>query len=363
MAVPIGNERQVTFFKNDGHNHDGENSSPVVIQPGAISMFHLNNALINWIKSQGSSGTSGGGDVMPVPDLEFQTPPLGAGASYQGSIPWVGLSIVRFMRVMMSQDSECTITFYHKSTFADEDREFRAIRCGNGFLWEGAWAHYDEDNTKHIHYKIENTGNSSAVFKILIKSGTMAANAYSRFVEGLIVNGDDVSGTINLFGGNGVQLVHEGNTITFNATAPETVYVKQWALTPVKPVAFHSSAPITNIGYLSDGRTDRQAVFGTDIQWIQADIGTLVNLGGVNINQYHPDGIVHKDVRVEVSSDTTSWIEVKSAGDHWSVPEGLTVHMPSGFLARYIRVWCNGNSANTNNYMTKIVPLVISNKG
>jgi hypothetical protein len=66
---------------------------------------------------------------------------------------------------------------------------------------------------------------------------------------------------------------------------------------------------------------------------------------------------------VEVSPDASTWFEVKSSGQHWATPEGLHVNIPSGYLARYIRVWCNGSTANTSNFINKITPLALSNKG
>jgi hypothetical protein len=365
VAEPLGHERQVSFFRQGGHDHDGENSTPVVILPGAIQLYHLNDALLDYLREL--SGEGGGGSdedgVFPTPDLTFQTPPISPGASHEGSVSWVGISFVRFMRVLQSVDTECTITFYHKSTYADEDREFRAYKCSNKFLWEGTWGHFDEDETKQLHYKIENTGNQSATFQITIKSGTMAANAYSRFVEALIVNGTELLGTIPMLSGNGVELEVTGNGITFNATAPETVYVRRWALTPVKPSAFTSSASITNVAYLSTGREDQAAQFGAGSQWIMADLGAVYNLGAVRISQYQSDGRTFNGVKIELSSDATTWFEIKSSGSAWAVQEGTTVHIASGYLARYIRLWCNGSTVDTNNYVNKIIPLVIGNKG
>lgn len=365
MAEPLGHERQLTFFQQGGHDHDGENSTPVVILPGAIQLYHLNGALIDYINGlQGDDGVGTDNGVFPVPDLTIQTPPIGVGASYEGTVPWVGISFVRFMRVLMSQDTECTITFYHKSTYADEDREFRAYRCGNRFLWEGTWAHFDENDSKSVHFKIENTGNQSATFQLTLKSGTMAANAYARFVEALNVGGVDLTGTISLRSGNGVELVRGiDNDITFNATAPETVYVRRWALTPRKPSTYSSSATITNLGNLSASSDDSAAQFGSGQQWIMADIGAEVNLGAVFVSMYQSDGRVFNGVKVEVSSDAITWFQLKTTGSVWATREGITCNIASGYLARYIRVWCNGSTANTSNFINKIVPLVISDKG
>lgn len=362
MSEPLGHERQLTFFQREGHDHDGENSTPVTILPGAISLFHLNSALREWIEEQAGDGGSEEDHVMPVPDLVFRTPPIAAGGFTTGSVPWVGLSIVRFMRVLMSEETECTITFYHKPTFADEDREFRVYRCANKFLWEGNWAHFDEEESKQIYYKVENTGNNSATFQITLKSGTMAANAYARFIEAIQTGGQEATGTVIFNGGNGVDISLEGNTFTFNASAPETVFVRRWALTPVAPVSYSSSTTITNVAYLSDGRYDRSAGFGSGLQWIQADLGAVKNLGGVRINQYQSDGRTFNGVRIQISADASNWIDVKSSGTAWATFDGIEIKFISGILARYIRVWCNGSTVNTSNYINKITPLALSDK-
>lgn len=366
MATPIGHERQVTFFKDGGHNHDGENSSPVEILPGAISLFQLNPQLIEWIRSNAGSGGGGGSvdtGVMPVPDLEFQTPPIAPGASYSDSVPWTGMCFVRFMRVLMTQNTECTITFYHSPTFADEDREFRATRCSNKFLWEGAWAHFDESEEKQIHYRIQNTGNTSSVFKILIKSGTMAANVYARFVEGINIGGSEYTGTVQLNAGNGIQFTEEGNGVGISAVSPETIYTSRWSLSPTKPVGFSSSnGTITNQAVLSDG-SEGVASFGNNHQWIMADLGATKKLGRIVVKQPSALGGVWKDVRIETSVDGSNWSNVKDPSDVWGSSEGISAELPTGRNVRYIRVWCNGSSVSTLNSISKIIPFVLSNNG
>jgi len=370
MPPPLGHERQLTFFKDGGHDHDGENSSPVVILPGAISLFHLNPALIDWIQGEGggSAESTGGTDsgVMPVPDLTFQTPPIAPGASYSASLPWTEMCFVRFMRVIMTQSTECTITFYHSSTYADEDREFRATRCGNKFMWEGAWAHYDEGGNKEIHYTIENTGNASAVFQLTLKSGTMAANAYARFVEAIRgPDGEEVTGTVEFQEGNGVTITRLESGYQFSATGTvETLAIRQWALAPTKPTAFTaSSGAIGSASVLSSG-ANGTATFGSNTQWIMADLGSSKTLGKIVVKfPEQSDGRVYKDVKVETSVDGSTWTLVKSTGDVWCGGEGLTVERPTGQLARYVRVWSNGSTTNTTNQISKIIPYVISDNG
>lgn len=361
MAEPLGNERQLTFFQLGGHDHDGENSTPVKILPDSISLYMLNSALIKWLQNL-HGGTTGSLDnnVFPVPDLNFDTPPIGPGGSHQGTLGWVGLSFVRFMRIIQSQDTECTITFYHKSTFADEDREFRAYRCGNKFMWEGTWGHYDEESLKQIYYKIENTGNQSSTFRVTLKSGTMAANAYARFIESIEVKGVQVTGPVQFLEGNGITLTMVGQTIQWDAVAPTTVYRRQWALTPTRPSTFTSSTSF-NINILNNPNYNYTG-FGSGLQWIQADMGSVMNLGAVDVVMYVNDGRVYHGVQVDVSADGINFITCKDSGDFWSQIMPLTVHFVNGFLARYIRVWSNGSTADSNNHIAAIVPKIITNK-
>jgi hypothetical protein len=302
---------------------------------------------------------------MPVPDLEFETAPVAPGAETTGSLPWAQLCFVRFMRVLMTQNTECRVTFYHDSTFADEDREFRAEKVGNKFLWEGAWAHYDDSGEAMLHYKVENTGNTSSSFRITLKSGTMVANAYSRFVEAMSVDGVEATGTVSMRAGNGVTIAYDEETgeMEFSAEAPETVFLRNWALTPVKPSSYTSSSgTITNVANLSTS-TESSAQFGAGSQWIMADIGSVVTLGRVEVKLYGTDGRVYNDVRVEVSQDGTSWTTIKSIGTVWAVNQPLSIEMVSGRLARYVRVWCNGSSESTSNLINKIIPYVLSDEG
>jgi hypothetical protein len=364
MAEPLGHERQLTFFKHGGHDHDGENSTPVVLLPGSVQLFHLNNSLLDYLKGiTGGVFDSGDDDVVPVPDLVINTPAISPGGSYTSSANWVGLSFVRFMRILMSVDTECTVTFYHKSTFADEDREFRAYRCGNKFLWEGTWAHFDEDNTKRVHFKIENTGNQSASFQLTLKSGTMAANAYARYVEAINAAGVQLQETINLISGNGVNIRVEGQSVIFDAVAPQTVNIARWALSAIKPVSATSSAAIGNSANLFDGVSTTYADFGAGNQWLQVDIGSVVNLGGIDLAMYTGDGRTYFGVQVEISVDGFSWLTVRDSGNLWGIEDGCQIRIVSGYMARYIRVWSNGSTANTGNHVSKIVPLVITNKG
>jgi hypothetical protein len=46
------NEREISFFKAKGHDHDGVNSSPVNLQAKQIKLPHLNTDVMDYIRSQ-----------------------------------------------------------------------------------------------------------------------------------------------------------------------------------------------------------------------------------------------------------------------------------------------------------------------
>lgn len=77
---------------------------------------------------------------------------------------------------------------------------------------------------------------------------------------------------------------------------------------------------------------------------------------------YVNDGRVYHGVQVDVSADGINFITCKDSGDFWSQIMPLTVHFVNGFLARYIRVWSNGSTADSNNHIAAIVPKIITNK-
>lgn len=370
MPIPVGHERQITHFTQGGHDHDGENSTPVKILPGAISLYHLDKNLIDFIN--GANGADDGAEdgVMPVPDLEFTSVTIGAGGSATGTVPWVGISVVRFMRIVMSVETECRITFYHKPTFAEEDREFRAENCGQYFLWEGAWTHFDEANAKSLYYKIDNTGAQAARFKVKLKSGTMAANSYSRFVESIQAGSDPVIGNVLFTAGNGITIDTDLNAkrFTFSAVAPETVILNRWALTPVKPTAITSSATISNVGNtLFVGHytaiNNWYTTFGQGNHYLQFDYGSIITFGKVRGVPYWHDGRTFNGVKIECSLDGSNWTTLKSASSVWATGDGVEVEVPGGMLARYFRFWSNGSDVDTWNHLKGFVVYTISDKG
>lgn len=376
MERRIGGEHQVVFNNKNGHNHDGVNSSPIVLLEKQVHLDNLDDE-VRYLLGVGGGEFLDSGEpveeenslvsaIMPVPDLLIETPQIDPGGSYSGSVSWVGMSFVRFVRILMSRETECDITFYHKATFADEDREFRAENCGNKFLWEGAWAHYDEDEQNQIHYKIENKGLSEAVFVVELRSGTMAANLYSDFIKNLMIGDDVMTGPVRLIEGNGVSFSVTKddddltNLVTVSSVPSASIAVRSWTLAPQKPASASSSATLTGGDILKNGSGLTE--FGTGPQWIKLDMGGTVRLGQIDVTM-NVGNRVFKDVKIEVSANNTAWDIVKTQGDVWSSSSPVSVVIPNGKYCRYIRVWCNGNDSDNKNQVSSIVPLVVSDIG
>jgi hypothetical protein len=367
-------EREITFFNQNGHNHDGENSSPVDYVPGSITLEALSPALIEYLKGIGGGGDTNtgiddGGGLIPVSDLVFETNAIAPGGTATGTLTWAGLCLVRFTRIYMSVESECTLTFYHKPTFLDEDREFRAYRCSSKFLWEGPWVHYDETDSKSVFWKIENTGNQTARFQITLKAGTMANNATAAYVQSVNVSGtaDPILGEVTLIAGTGVTLTPDAanHTITISATPTGTVPLARWALAPRRPTTVTSSTTLTG-GFPANGYTYDQGnyyTFGTGLQWIKCDFGLIYTVGRVWTSFYWADVRSYNNVKIEGSADDLVWTTLMSEQSGVaSYDDGIKIEIPVGLNLRYIRIWQNGNTVDTGNHLGRCLIYVISDK-
>lgn len=372
MANKTIHERQVSFFKN-GHDHDGENSSLVNLQPGQVHLHHFDKELLKWIEQYGGTGSTEETDtttsVMPVPDLSFDTVSVPAGSSVSGSVSWTGISVVRMMRVIMSSETRCDITFFHDATYDQENREFRAENCEQQFMWEGAWVHYDETGNNQIHYTVENTGNVASEFRIMLKSGTMVSNTYADFIESVTVGDDTITGEIELEAGDGIELSVTDQKVRFDVTGElEYIPANNWALVPLLPSDFTSSTTITNESELLYARNNENdyAYYGTGVQWLSMDLGAAYTLGRIQFIPYIGDTTVprvYNDVKIELSSTGTSWKTFMSSTDVWGVWPGVSIEIPSGYNARYVRVWMNGSNVDSYNYIHKLVAFKITDKG
>jgi hypothetical protein len=224
------NEKSMSFDPRAGHNHDGINSAPVHITEKSVGIEHLTDEAIEFLQ-EGSAGVTGDGTVIvETDDTEevesnlAEVEPLyvevtvAAGESETITTSWVSSAIVRTTRLIMSENTEANLTVFHKSTYAEEDKEFKASGVGNGFLWEGLWAHYDEEEGGNAHIKIENTGLVASTFYLTLESATLAANRL--VVNSLGVSGEDdpKTGAVTLSAGSGVTIASTGNDIEISAS-------------------------------------------------------------------------------------------------------------------------------------------------
>jgi hypothetical protein len=366
---PVGHEQQIKFVTRGGHDHDGVNSTPVKIGRAAIKPEHLDGSVLAMLQNLLNTSGIPGLSLSPVPDLGFTTTTVAAGSSVTGIVPWVALCFVRWVRIVMSQDTSCDITFYHKPTFADEDREFRAVNCSNKFLWEGLWAHFDETGGKNIYYKITNTGNTSASFSIELKAGTAIANDLVQAVTSLSDGTNVTNGDVKLLAGSGVSINYDAsqNAYLFSSIPAGVLNINRFGLAPVKPKNFASSSTLTNAvstlyrGYDSVGDW---VGFGSGYQWVQAEYDTQFLLGAVCYKpHYNNDFDIYPQCKIDVSANGTSWTTIFGPETVWGTQTGTWVYtINSNIYVKYIRVYMQGRTYDNGCYFNKLIAFKLVNK-
>lgn len=177
-------EQEVDYDLIAGHTHDGEDSRPVALVDGQVELRHLSANALEYIADSGLGGISADQpafepteiNLANVPELEISVPELDPDEEYDGEEYWVNAALVSYISIGFSADTLCEITFYHLDTYDMADREFRAVECTDGFMWEGVWAHIDENSTGKVYFKVKNVGDTAAEFTVTLKSATMVAN-------------------------------------------------------------------------------------------------------------------------------------------------------------------------------------------
>lgn len=363
------NEREIGFFKIRGHSHDGVNSTIVDIQPEQIQPKHLSREVSDYIKSISSnvvlaSSALNSSGQMAIRQLVFTTPLVAPGNTYTDSINWTGLTIVRAINVEMSVSTECTLTFYHDSTYDAAVKEFQVEEVDDGFLYEGLWAHYDSSSTNKIHYSIENTGASASIFTVTLDASTLSNNALVDYVSAIVTeDGEKSIGDVSFVAGNGFTITAEDNVVTFDAEIPETLVRTQWALTPVAPDSFFTSygSGISSSSVLTDTLSTSTATYGTGSQWLTADLGGILTIGRVEV--FLALATTIHSVKIESSTDALLWTTLKSEGEVWGKSGSpVVIELPVGKNMRYIRVWGNGDTGSSTNKLRAIIPYLISNR-
>lgn len=182
-------ESEVVFNAAKGHTHDGEDSALIHIGDGVIELYNLSPDLVDWIldtingstegAAAGSVSVSTGGSAELLPDLNFTTESLAPGESETGSITWATAALVCAVGIDHSDDTLCDLTFYHTDAYTELVKEFKVVDSTDRFLWEGVWAHNDDEGGGKIHYRVQNTGDTESTFSVTLRSATMVANEVS----------------------------------------------------------------------------------------------------------------------------------------------------------------------------------------
>lgn len=222
------NESDVVFNSRKGHTHDGEDSSLVVIGTGVIDLPNLSSDLVDWIldSSGGASAqtfSDESSDFSSLPDLEFTTGSLVAGASETGVLSWASAALVCSTAIEQENSTLCELTFYHTPAFTNDVKEFKAVEATDGFLWEGVWAHTDDAGTGNVYYRVKNSGSTTSSFTVRIKSATMVSNQDTQMTKLQTIREESTNTSL--------EIGDVGNIIKM--TAASTVFIPTNEDTPI----------------------------------------------------------------------------------------------------------------------------------
>lgn len=141
-----------------------------------------------------------------------------------------------------------------------------------------------------------------------------------------------------------------------------------------KPVTVSDGEPVIGESEMvTDG--DKEAAdgsfieFGPGPQWVQVDLGQSCELHAILIWHYHSQALVYRDVIAQVSDnpdfvtgvttlfnndyDNTSKLGVGSDYEYIETREGRLIEA-KGVMARYVRLYSNGNTSNDMNHMIEV---------
>lgn len=359
------NEREISFFKTRGHDHDGVNSTLVNIQPKQVKIPHLNTDVMDYMRTQAKTAileyySLNNPSSMAIRELQIVTPSIAPGDSYTASVSWCSLTIVRDIYFEFSNDTEITFTSYHTSSYDSDDTEFELTAVIDQTRYSGLWAHYDSSQGNLFHYRVENTGLNSAVFTITIQASTLSSNSLVDYVH-KITTPDNVENTGELVfvNGDGVDITSDGTSITISAVPAETIVINEWSLLPIFGVDIFTSygGGITDpdsafSSYMYDYA--KEVSFGTGSQWLAYDLGDTYNVGKVAV--IFPLETSINSTYIQTSVDGIIWDQVSPLSDISGLNgTPLEVHFPLGKSAAYVRVWMNGTSAGSDNRICRIL--------
>lgn len=163
-------------------------------------------------------------------------------------------------------------------------------------------------------------------------------------------------------------------TITGKSRGPFMAPVGTALLSAGKPVAASDRDPIIGeLSFVADGKKSGEDGYyvelGPMLQWVQIDLGKPHELYAIVAWHYHSQARVYRDVVVQVSDDKdfVSGVTTVFNNDHDN-SSGLgagkdkeyietfdgKLFDPKGVMARYVRLYSAGNTANDMNHYVEV---------
>lgn len=163
-------------------------------------------------------------------------------------------------------------------------------------------------------------------------------------------------------------------TITGKPRGPFMAPVGTVLLSAGKPVAASDRDPIIGeLSFVTDGKKSGEDGYyvelGPMLQWVQIDLGQPHELYAIVAWHYHSQARVYRDVVVQVSDDKdfVSGVTTVFNNDHDN-SSGLgagkdkeyietfdgKLFDPKGVMARYVRLYSAGNTANDMNHYVEV---------
>lgn len=159
------------------------------------------------------------------------------------------------------------------------------------------------------------------------------------------------------------RLSQRNNPVTAAAqTMPENL---------VRGMIASASTPLQNPLFLTDGNSDGQQFTGVGMgpQWIQFDLGEKRSVAEIRLWHFFADGRTYHDVIVQLSdtadfsaavttvfnndSDNSAGTGAGSDAEYAESAAGKAIVF-SPVVARYVRLWVNGNTVNEWNHYSEV---------
>jgi hypothetical protein len=162
--------------------------------------------------------------------------------------------------------------------------------------------------------------------------------------------------------------------ITGKPRGPFLVPVGTVLLSAGKPVTSSDKEPVIGeLSFITDGKKSGEDGYyvelGPGLQWVQVDLGKSDPLAAIVVWHYHSQARVYRDVVIQVSDDkdfiagvatlynndhdNTSGLGIGKDKEYIETYEGKLVDA-KGVKARYVRLYCAGNTSNDMNHYVEV---------